>query len=208
MTSDQASGQEVNIDKQRLGEVYASSLIAAAEQQQLSDTVVDELDAIVDQVFEDSPELETTLSSPRVSIDEKETMLDRVFGSRTSELLLTFLKVVGRHGRLDCLRHIRRAARQKFNEMRNRVAVHVTTAAPLSDEQRHSIQDQLQRKMSCDVDLDCAVDESILGGIVIRIGDTVFDSSVSNRLARIKEQTLPKTYAQLREAIDRFAVSG
>ena len=206
--SDTASGQEVNIDKQRLGEVYAAALLAASEPKQQSDAVLEELDGIVDEIFSRSPEFESTLSSPRVSIGEKETMLDRVFSASVSELLLTFLKVVGKHGRLDCLRHIRTAARQKLNEMRNRVAVQVTTASALSDDQRHTIQDQLQRKMSCDVDLDCRIDESILGGIVIRVGDTVFDSSVSNRLDKIKEQTLPKTYAQLREAIDRFAVSG
>ena len=208
MSNDNSSAQEVNIDKQRLGAVYADAIIAAAESQGQSDAIVDELGAIVDEIVERSPELDATLSSPRIPSSEKEDILNRVLGDRVSELLLTSLKVISRHGRLDCLRQIRRAAREKLNSMRNRVAVKVTTAAPLNDEQRHSIQDQLQRKMSCDVDLDCHVSPEILGGMVIRVGDTVYDTSVANRLAQVREQTIPKTFTQLRESIDRFAVSG
>lgn len=207
MTGDLSSAQEVNIDKQRLGEVYAKALLAAAEPQQMSETVVEELEAVVDEVLQLSPRLEATLGAPRVAIGEKEDLLNRILGGRVSDLLLRFLKVVGRHGRLDCVRHIRSAARKELNSMRNRRQVQLTTAEPLNDDQRHSIQDQLQRKMSCDVDLQCVVDPDILGGLIIRIGDTVFDSSVANRLARLRQETLPKTFSQLRDALDRFVVS-
>ena len=125
-----------------------------------------------------------------------------------SDALLTFLKVVGRHGRLDCIRQIRWAARGELNRIRDRVPVQVTTAEPLNNELRQRIIDQLQHKLGRQVDLQCRVDAEILGGLVVRVGDTVFDASVANRLARLKEETINKTSLTFRESIDRFAVSG
>jgi F-type H+-transporting ATPase subunit delta len=199
---------EVSIDKQRLGAVYARALLGATEPKQLSEIAVDELDALVDEVLRISPALEMTLASPRVAPVEKAKLLDRIFAGRISDQTLTFLKVVARHGRLDCIRQIRRAARDELNRLRNRVAVQVTTATELHDELRHRIVAQLQSMLGQDVYLECRVDDSILGGLVVRVGDTVYDSSVARQLQHLKEQTIHKTRLQLRESIDRFAITG
>ena len=203
-----AQGQEVNIDQQRLGAIYARALLGTTEPQQQSEAVVEELEALVDEVLQPHPELEATLASPRISPAEKATLLDRILGGRVSDQLLTFLKVVGQHGRLDCIRQIRRAAHDELNRLRDRVPVQVTTAEPLNQELRQRIVDQLQHKLGRQVDLQCHVDAEILGGLVVRVGDTVFDASVANRLARLKEETINKTSLTFRESIDRFAVSG
>ena len=201
------SAQEVNIDKQRLGAVYAKALLAAMEAQGRSEEVVGELDALIDEALQAVPDLELTLASPRISVDDKSNLLDRVFGGRFTDSTLTFLKVLARHGRLDCLRQIRRAAQNELNELRQRVAVSVTTAATIQDELRQRIQSHLQAKLGREVVLDCRVDPTIIGGLIVRVGDTVYDSSIANQLARMKEETLNKTALQLRESIDRFAVS-
>ena len=104
------SAQEVNIDKHRLGTVYAKALLAAMEAQGRSEEVVGELDALIDEALQAVPDLELTLASPRISVDDKSNLLDRVFGGRFTDSTLTFLKVLARHGRLDCLRQIRRAS--------------------------------------------------------------------------------------------------
>lgn len=202
------TSQEVNIDKQRLGAVYAKALLGATEPQQMSEAVVGELDALIDELFGVSPNLENVLGSPRVSAEEKKELLNRVFEGKISDQLLTFLKVVAQHGRLDCLRHIRTAARNELNAMRQRVMVVITTAEPMGDDQKHHLYERLAKKLGHDVHLDCRVDEDIIGGLVVRVGDTVFDASVANQLERIKDQTIQKSFTQLRESIDRFAVSG
>ncbi len=122
--------------------------------------------------------------------------------------VLTFLKVVGAHGRLDCIRQIRNAARTELNRLHGRIAVQVTTAEPLTDELRTQIVNKLQEATGVPIDLQCKVDEAIIGGLVVRVGDTVYDSSVLNQLAQLKRETLGKTFSQLRESTDRFAVSG
>lgn len=216
MNQDLSSGQastpdlqsEVNIDKQRLGTVYAKALLGATEPHQRSELAVEELDALVDEAFKVSPALEATLASPRISPEEKAGLLDRIFGGQVSDQTLTFLKVVARHGRLDCLRQIRRAAREELNRLRNRVAVQVTTATELNDDLRQRIAEQLRGQLGQEVVLDCRVDPAILGGLVVRVGDTVYDGSLRHQLQQLKEQTIHKTRLQLRESMDRFAVSG
>ena len=83
--------------------------------------MLEELDAIVSEVFARFPKLETVLGSLLVAT-RRSAGLDRVFGGRISRLLLNFLKVVSRHGRLDCLRAIRLEARRLYEECRARSA--------------------------------------------------------------------------------------
>ena len=209
MADESPQATEVNIDKQRLGVVYAHALIGAAEKQQASaDELVDELESLVNDVLSRFPDLEATLASPRIAPAEKEQLLDRVFGGRASEGLLTFLKVVGRHGRLDCLRQIRTAAREELNRLRGRISVIVTTASAVDEGLKSQIASKLEASTGLPVNLECRVDSSIIGGLIIRVGDTVYDSSVRNQLAQLKRDTLNKTYEQLRDSTDRFAVSG
>lgn len=213
MTSDASetkatSGKDVNIDKQRVATVYAKALLSAMEPIGQSDMVLEELDALVDEVLKISPDLEAALASPRISAQEKGALLDRIFSNYLSEQTLTFLKVVADHGRLDCIRQIRRATRNELNHLRHRVSVLVTTAEPIDDALRGRIAERLQAKLNTQVDLECEVNPELIGGLVVRVGDTVFDASVANQLARLKEDTVNKTVLQLRESIDRFAVTG
>jgi F-type H+-transporting ATPase subunit delta len=197
-----------DIDKQRLGSIYATALLGAASSDRPADDLVDELGSLVDDVLTPFPNLEQTLASPRISSADKEGLLDRIFAGRASESLLTFLKVVAANGRLDCLREIRTAAHEELNRIHGRVAVTVTTAESIDENLRGQIVNQLQVATGTPVDLRCRVDAGIIGGMVVRVGDTVYDSSVVNQLARLKRDALGKTFNQLRETIDRFAVSG
>ena len=207
MTVAESRELEVNIDKQRLAAIYAQALLAVTEPRQVSEAVLAELDSLVDDVLSRFPLLEAALASHRISPAEKAGLLQRVFGGRMSEDLLTFLKVVGRRGRLDCLRPIRRAARAEWNRLRQRVAVQVTTAAPLPSALQQRITQRLQAQLGREIDLQCRLDPAVIGGLVVRVGDTIYDGSVANQLARMKKDTINRTVQQLREALDRFAVS-
>src|SRR5208283_853603 len=109
-----------DVGQEKVGEIYARALLAATENAGQTAAVLEELDAIVDEVFAQFPKLETVLGSLLVSHEEKTTVLDRVFAAQVSRLLLNFLKVVSRHGRLDCLRAIRRQAQELHEELQGR----------------------------------------------------------------------------------------
>lgn len=198
--------QTVDIGKQQVAAVYAKALIQAAEKKGNTANIVEELSSLVDDVLLKFPGFEATLASPRLSPEEKNQMIDRVFKDRASEDLTVFLKVLCQHERLECLREVAREARRIHNELRNRIQVEVTTARALPEQERDSIVHELQVKLSCEVDLTLKTDETIIGGIVVRVGDTVIDGSVRNKLQQMKSQVLQKVAEQIHDANnERFA---
>ena len=94
MADDTSAAIEFDIDKQRLGSVYAKAFLAAAEQSG-ADALVEELDSLVDDVLTRFPGFEATLASPRISPAEKEQLLDRVLQGQASEALPRTKQPVG-----------------------------------------------------------------------------------------------------------------
>ena len=201
--------QQVGFDpgRQHLGSVYAKALLGAAEKAGHADHVVDELESLVRDVFDKLPHVEATLASPRLSHEERLPMLDKAFGSRMLPTTLQFLKVLSRHGRLDCVRAIARAARKQLNELRGRVEVLVQTARPLNSQLHQQLVARLSKLLGREVIITAEVNDDLLGGVVVRVGDTVYDGSLAAQLKRMEQVTLEHTKQQLRESLERFAVS-
>ena len=101
----------------------------------------------------------------------------------------------------------RQAARKQLNSLRHRVEVIVETAHPLSNPLRDRIVGRLQELLGSQVILSTAVNEDLLGGLVVRVGDTVYDASLAARLKRMQEVTLDHTKQTIRQSLERFAVS-
>lgn len=196
------SGQE------HVGAVYAKALLGAAAQAGMAAAVVDELDSFVADVLDRLPGLEATLASPRVPAEAKLALLDKSLSGRMSGTLLTFLKVVCRHGRFDCLRAIGRAARQQLNVLEGRVDVDVRTPTPLSAEVRELVRRRLESLLGKQVNLFVRDDESLIGGMVVRIGDMVYDASVASELRRLRESAVDLVVHAARQSLERFASPG
>jgi F-type H+-transporting ATPase subunit delta len=192
-------------DRQHLGGVYAKALLAATEKAGVTETVLDQLTAFVRDVIEPIANFDAVLSSPRVNQEEKTRLLDRAIGNKVHILLLNFLKVMARHGRLDCLRAVLAAAQHLYNEMRGRIEVVVESAAPLDASLRASIAARLQRSLGAEVLLQTKVNPEVLGGLVVRVGDTVYDASVSNQLSRLRRTVLATARQKMRDSVSRFA---
>src|SRR6478609_7738597 len=139
MANPKAKSETIDAGHQHLGTVYAKALLGAADKAGQADQVVEELEAIVSEVLTKLPQLDEALKTPRLTHEERLPILDKAFGGRISNTTLTFLKVVSKHGRLDCLRAIARSARKLLNTVRGRVEVIVETAYPLSNPIRDRI---------------------------------------------------------------------
>ncbi|MEI8373042.1 MAG: ATP synthase F1 subunit delta [Planctomycetota bacterium] len=193
-----------DVGQEKVGEIYARALLGAAEKAGQTVAVLEELDAIVSEVFAQFPKLETVFGSLLVSHVEKTALLDNVFASQISRLLLNFLKVVSRHGRLDCLRAIRREARKLHEEMQGNVRVRVTTATAVDQQQIEQITATLGESLGQRLILETVVDPALIGGIVLRIGDTVYDGSVANQLQSIRQQMIDRSVHEIQSRRDRF----
>lgn len=175
-------------DQQQVGALYAKALLgaAAAGGGTSVDDVVAELEAVVKECLNRYPLLEQALASPRISQEQKESMLDRIFNGRVDARLLNFLKILCRRGRISSLRAIQMTATELREQQLGKQRVLVTTAQPLNDEQRGQIGHSLRSAYNIDAILVEKVDPKLLGGVVLRIGDKVLDGSALGRLQAIR----------------------
>src|SRR5687767_2595441 len=182
MPQPRSKNAAIDPSRMRVGTVYAKALLGAAEKARQTDDVLAQLTSLIDDVLDKLPDFDEALRTPRISHEAKVALLDRVFGRKMSPLLLNFLKVVSQHERLDCLRAIEQAARKLFNQLRHRVEVTVQTAAPISNQLQFTIASRLKGLMKRDVVLTSEVEPDLLGGLVVRVGDTVYDGSLAGKL--------------------------
>jgi F-type H+-transporting ATPase subunit delta len=224
-----------DVGREAVGDIYARALLGAADNAGQTAAVLDELDGLVNDVFAASPKLETVLSSLLIKHEEKAALLDRVFGARStgfsrnaeelpkddasiaqppkggttsallSPLLLNFLKVVSRHGRLDCLRAIRKQMHKLYEEAQGAVRVRLTTATAVDSAQVEQIAASLAASLGRRPILETAVDPALVGGAVLRIGDTVYDGSVANQLQQVRQQMIDRSIHEIQSRRDHFS---
>ena len=190
--------------EKHLATVYATALLGAVEKSGNAEAVLAELDSLIRDVLDKLPQLEKPLVSPRLAHAEKVELIDRAFGDRMSRELVNFLKVLSRHGRLQSLRAIHHLARQLYNERRGRVQVQLRTATPVNGQLQGIIHQRLTAALGREVDVQSSVDPSLLGGIQIRIGDTVYDASVAHQLTRWRNTAIENMTDRLRGSLDNF----
>lgn len=204
----EAVSQETVLDTgaEQLGTTYARALLGAALQEGVADQIVEQLGRLVDQYLDGSPQLRAAFASPRVDAEEKSRVIDRVFADEFHPLIIKFLKVMAHRDRLGYLDSVRQAADQIHDDMMGRVVASVRTAVPLDDALRSQISDRLGQLMGKQVRLRESVDADLIGGMVIRVGDRVYDSSVSNQLDKMAKRTRRGFASQLLQNFQQFTV--
>lgn len=191
--------------RSQVGALYAKALLAAASNAGKADAIVAELEAFVSDVLAKLPNFAEALASLRVSSEQKLKLLSNSLSGRMSPMLLNTFKVMAEHGRLDSIRETAKAARSLLNESLGRVEVTLRTAAPISAALQQQVAARLKTMLGKDVDLKTEVHPEMLGGIIVRVGDTLYDGSVANRLANMRTEAVNDMLTVLRTNPDRFA---
>jgi F-type H+-transporting ATPase subunit delta len=194
-----------DVGSQRVARIYAEALLKAADKEHQADAVFEELDALVRDVFPADVTIEAFLASSAISREQKAGVLRSVFGGRASELFLNFLLVLNNHDRLYLLRPIREAARELRDQRANRMRVWVRSAVPLADDQRERLKGQLQETFHHEPILETRVDPDLLGGLVVQVGDWVYDGSVRTQLETIQNQLIARSSHEIQSRRDRFS---
>ena len=205
MSEIQKNDSAFDDESMHVGPIYAKALLAAVGSTGNVDSVMEQFHSLIHDVFDKQPVLEMALANPKLASDEKIRVLDKVFAGKMDATLLTFLKVVSRRGRLNAIRGIYRAAASLRDEAVGRVRVLVTTAQKLDEAALKSLKEKLQNLFKKDVAITCKVDATILGGLIVRVGDMVFDGSVDGQLNLLKKATLAKAEIAIREKLSSLA---
>ncbi len=195
-----------DVGAQQIAKVYAKAFMAVADGVGKIDEAVDQFDSLVVDVLNRFPGLEQLFASD-LSADDKTAIVHRVLGQQASPLFLNFLKVLANHGRLDVLKPIQREVHKLYDQLRNRIRVRVTTAQPLDDAHRNQITDQLRAMLGGEPMLEVRTDPDLLGGVVLHVGDTVYDGSVATRLQRVRQQMINRSVHEIQSRRDRFSYS-
>jgi F-type H+-transporting ATPase subunit delta len=188
----------------RVANIYAAALLGATEAAGSSEAVLSEFDSLIRDVLDALPRLDAVLSSPLVDQAAKAQMLEKALAGKASALFLNFLKVVSAHGRLDLLRLIQLAAHDELDRLRGRVRVLVSTPTPLAGDAEHRIAAEIRTHVGREPVLEKQLHEDLIGGIVLRIGDRVFDGSIATRLRLIREQMIERSVHEIQSRRDRF----
>jgi F-type H+-transporting ATPase subunit delta len=168
---------------------YAEALYELAAEKQALDAVEKEL-AIVDKTLADYGELATLLYHPQVPVAAKKDTVNKVFGTQVSEYVRNFLLLLIDKRREMALPSIIKEYTVLANKARNIAEAEVTTAVALSDGEQTALKAKLSAVTGKNIVLKTKVDNRLMGGVIVKLGDKLIDGSVVRQLSALKAALL------------------
>ena len=171
---------------EEIAAVYARSLFEVAQEKNRLDEVREQLGAFADALNE-TRELQVFFFSPYFSTTEKQDGLDRAV-TDADEIVVNFLKLLIENHRMPVIFRLRRAFEALWQEENQLLPVQITSAVALDQSTVDSLGEKIAEQTGRKVDLAAKVDPEILGGIVVRVGNSILDASIRNRLEQLRKQ--------------------
>ncbi|HEY1685602.1 MAG TPA: ATP synthase F1 subunit delta [Tepidisphaeraceae bacterium] len=168
---------------------YAESLLSVANDQKQAEAIGAELSALVG-IIEQNALFKQFLSDPAIGLEQKNGLLERVFKSRVSPLLWNFLHVLSQRDALPLFSEIAGAFGELLEHQLGKIEVDVTVAHQLTGEEMENVRQRVSAALKRDAVIHQYVDDSIIGGLVLRVGDTMIDASVKSQLQLLRHQLL------------------
>jgi F-type H+-transporting ATPase subunit delta len=190
-----------------LSKTYADALLGAAATPDQIEATLSELEEFISDVWEAEPRLAALLSADSFPSKEKDRILVRTLEGKASPIVLNFLRVLNRHGRLGFLPPIVRQARTIWDRKQNRRPVRVRSAVPLDEASQSALSDRLKQLIQATPILHLEVDPTLIGGLIIQVGDDVYDASVRTRLAKLRDRLIESQTHEIQSRRDHFSHS-
>jgi F-type H+-transporting ATPase subunit delta len=171
---------------EEIAQVYARSLFEVAEEQDKLDDVREQIGEVADALSE-SRELQTFFFSPYFSTEEKKQGLEKALDG-ADETVANFLALLIENHRMPALFRIRRELDRMWRDVNQLLPVEITSAVELDEAVAEQIGEEIGRQTGRKVELTSTVDPDVLGGIVVRVGNSILDASIRTRLERLRKQ--------------------
>jgi len=169
-----------------IARVYARSLFEVAQERDLLDVIREQLGQFADALNENR-DLATYFFSPYFSSKEKKEALQRSLDG-AEEIFTSFLELLIDEHRMPAIFRIRERYEALWDEANRLLPVEITSAVELDEETVGAIGDRIREQTGQNVELSSHVDSAILGGIVLRVGNSILDASIRNRLNQLRKQ--------------------
>jgi F-type H+-transporting ATPase subunit delta len=171
---------------EEIAQVYARSLFQVAQEHDQLDVVREQLGQFAD-ALEESRELAVFFFSPYFSTEEKKVGLGKAV-SDADKTLVNFLELLIEKHRMPVVFRIRRAYDALWEEEHKLLPVQITSAVALDQSIIERIGQEIGEQTKREVELQTTVDPDVLGGIVLRVGNSILDASIRNRLDQLRKQ--------------------
>ena len=171
---------------EEIAQVYARSLFEVATERDQLDDVRDQIGQFAD-ALHDSRELQTFFFSPYFSTEEKKEGLGKAVVD-ADPTVRNFLELLVENHRMPAIFRVRRELDRLWQETHQLLPVQITSAVELDEGVVRRIGDEIGRQTGRTVELTATVDPEVIGGIVLRVGNSILDASIRTRLERLRKQ--------------------
>jgi F-type H+-transporting ATPase subunit delta len=171
---------------EEIAQVYARALFEVAFEREQLDVIKEQLDEFAD-ALQRNHELQVFFFSPYFSSEEKKDALGRVLEG-AEETFMSFLETLVERHRMPALLRIRAAYERLWDEANKVLPVSVTSAVSLDQATLNEIGQRIGEQTGQRVELSTAADPEILGGIIVRVGNSILDASLRGRLEQLRKQ--------------------
>jgi F-type H+-transporting ATPase subunit delta len=166
---------------------YATAMVAVAQAEGALSKVEDELFAFA-KAAEQNPKLREALTDHALPVDNRQALVRDILGGRAHQVTVNLLSFLIESGRARDLSKIADEFVQLAASSREHAVAEIRSAVPLTDKQRERLQKALSTATGRTVEVKVVVDPTVIGGVIARVDDLVFDGSVSSRLEDAKHQ--------------------
>lgn len=165
---------------------YAKALFDLAQETQSQDAIGEGLKLLSGLVRED-PEILDFLAAPNIPIKERTGALETALSGKVPEYVLSFAQLLCEHGQIRSLEACAREYDALLDASMGVVTAQVVSAVALTEAEKEALQNRLSARTGKRVRLDCSVDASLLGGLVVTLDGKVLDGSLKHRLNEVRE---------------------
>lgn len=165
---------------------YASALFSLAQESQSEAAICEGLN-LVAELVRDNPEIMDFLAAPNIPKSERVAVLEKALSDQVPEYVLSFAQILCEHGYIRSLISCAQDYEELWNAAQGLSTAQVVSAVELTEEQKRQLQQRLTAKFGREIRLECAVDETLLGGLVVTLDGKVMDGSLKHRLNEVRE---------------------
>lgn len=172
----------------KAGARYAKSLIDLSTEQNALEEIKNDM-VFFEQVVDDNSELEAILKNPIVPLDKKAGILNDLFGSKVHQITNSFLKLVVNKGRAAILFDTAKQFNAQYNAIKGIVTAEVTSAIALTEASKAEVVALVKKEIGAnEVIVKEKVDEKLIGGFILKVGDKQFDASIASGLNKLRKE--------------------
>lgn len=165
---------------------YAKAVLSLASDRKTEETVNNDMKLITNTIAE-SKDLSDMLQSPVISASVKKSIVLEVF-KKADKTTLSLIDILVTNNRINILSDVASKYTQLFDQSRGIQVATVTTAIALTDALKQKVSAKAKELTGKDIEVKSIVDESILGGFILRVGDIQYNSSIANQLSKLKRE--------------------